>query len=68
MISSEVKDLSEKDKQEILYLIQYKKRQNTPASPFQSSRIFTTADSEDGTERIAAFGGMEENDDEPLTT
>lgn len=69
MISSEVKDLSDKDKQEILYLIQYKKRQTTSASPFQSSRTFTTADLDDGIERIAAFGGMEENDDdEPLIT
>lgn len=63
-----VRDLPDKDKDEILYLIQYKKRQNTPASPFQSSRTFTTADLEDGIDRIAAFGGMEENDDEPLTT
>ena len=69
MISTESKDLSDKDKQEILHLIQYKKRQTeTPTSPFQSSRVRTTADLEDHTERIAAFGGMEDNDDEPLMT
>ena len=69
MISTESKDLSDKDKQEILHLIQYKKRQTeTPTSPFESSRARTTINFEDDTERIAAFGGMEDTDDEPLTT
>ena len=70
MISTEAKDLSDKDKQEILTFIQYKKFQKETGSSSTSpgARTFTTADFEDNTERIAAFGGMEENDDEPLTT
>ncbi len=68
MIATESKDLSDKDKHEILHLIQYKKRQTETTSPFQSSRVRTTADLEDHTERIAAYGGMEDNDDEPLMT
>ena len=69
MIATESKDLSDKDKQEILHLIQYKKRQTeAPTSPFESSRARTTINFEDDTERIAAFGGMEDTDDEPLTT
>ena len=69
MIATESKDLSDKDKQEILHLIQYKKRQTeATTAPFQSSRARTTINFEDDTERIAAFGGMEETDDEPLMT
>ena len=70
MISSEVKGLSDKDKKEILTFIQYKKFQKeTEASSAPSKvRTFTTADLEDVTERIAAFGGIEENDEDPLTT
>lgn len=70
MIASESKDLSDKDKHEILHLIQYKKRQTDIEKPipFESSRVYTTANFDDDTEYIAAFGGMEDNDDEPLTT
>ncbi len=69
MIATESKDLSDKDKQEILHLIQYKKRQTeVPTSPFESSRAHTTIHFDDDTERIAAFGGMEDTDDEPLMT
>ncbi len=70
MISAEAKGLSDKDKQEILTFIQYKKfqKETEPSSTSSKARVFTTADFEDNTERIAAFGGVEENDDEPLTT
>lgn len=70
MISTEAKDLSDKDKQEILTFIQYKKFQKETGSSSTSpgARTFTTADFEDHTERIAAFGGMEDTDEEPLTT
>lgn len=70
MIASESKDLSDKDKHEILYLIQYKKSQKATEkpTPFESSRVFTTANFDDDIERIAAFGGIEDDDEEPLTT
>ena len=69
-IFMEARGLSDKDKAEILAFIDYKKLQKKLESYSlpSDSPIFTTADFEDGTERIAAFGGMEENDDEPLTT
>ncbi len=65
MISTETKGLSDEDKQEVLTFIQYKKFQKDTeetSKPFQSSRILTTADFEDDEERIAAFGGIEEDD------
>lgn len=70
MIASESKDLSDKDKHEILHLIQYKKQQKDTEKPipFESSRIRTTANLEDDAEHIAAFGGITDEDDEPLTT
>ena len=70
MIASESKDLSDKDKHEILHLIQYKKSQKDIEKPipFESSRVYTTANFDDDTEYIAAFGGMENDDEEPLTT
>ncbi len=70
MIATESKDLSDKDKHEILHLIQYKKRQKDIEKPipFESSRVYTTANFDDDTEYIAAFGGMEDDDEEPLTT
>lgn len=70
MIATESRDLSDKDKHEILYLIQYKKSQKATGKtmPFESSRVFTTANFDDDIERIAAFGGIEDDDEEPLTT
>ncbi len=68
LLLKEYTDLTDNEKQEVLNFIRFKKTQIK--KPFTSSktRSFTTADFEDNTERIAAFGGIEENDDEPLTT
>ena len=62
------RSLDDDERQEVLNFIRFKKTQKVKPFTSSNTRSFTTVDFEDDTERIAAFGGIEENDDEPLTT
>ena len=64
----EYTDLTDDERQEVLNFIHFKKTQKRKPFTSSNTRIFTTADLEDGAERIAAFGGVDDADDETLTT
>lgn len=68
LLLKEYTDLTDDERQEVLNFIRFRKTQIKKPFTSSNTRSFTTADFEDNTKRIAAFGGVEENDDEPLTT